>query len=276
MHFLALPSFTESHFAPAFFFLPAERRRALNSLYAVFRVLDDAVDNNEQSDPKTYLKAWEDVFTMKSTEPVQSYGQGRLATDILDTLQKYDIPTFSLLDFIRLGVAQDLEKKRFETPMDTERYCYGVAGTVGIACLPVFGVPWAEAKEFATRLGIAVQWVNTVRDVGLDAEMGRIYLPQEHLQRFSIKEEDILSRRSSPAFVDLMRFEADVARSHYQRAEELMPAQWERQLLPARIMGTIYRKLLAKIEKRKYPVLTEKIRLNIFEKGAATLAALKN
>ncbi len=158
--------------------------------------------------------------------------------------------------------------------MDTERYCYGVAGTVGVACLPIFGVPWQEAKEFAIRLGIAVQWINTIRDVGVDADMGRIYLPQEHLENFGVLEGDLLARRPSAGFLELMRYEGDVARGHYRRALELMPKKWERELLPARIMGSIYMKLLAKIEKHNYPVLSKKITLNIVEKGTATWNAV--
>ena len=168
----------------------------------------------------------------------------------------------------------DLTVKRFETPMDTERYCYGVAGTVGVACLPIFGVPSAEAKEFAIRLGITVQWINLIRDVGVDAEMGRIYLPQDHLEKFGCTEADVLARRATPEFMNLIRYEAEVARGHYRRAMELLPRKWEKELLPARIMGSIYRKLLAKIEKHNYPVLSKKITLNLIEKGTATCKAV--
>lgn len=191
-------------------------------------------------------------------------------------MKTFDIPLFALSDFIDKGVATDLEKQRFGTPMDTESYCYGVAGTVGVTCLPIFGVPWQEAKDFAVRLGIAVQWTNIIRDVGVDAKMDRLYLPLEHLEKFGCTEDEIFAGESGPHFLELMRYEGEVAKSHYQRAQELMPQKWNRELLPARIMGKIYRKLLAKIEKQEYPVLTKKITLNIFEKGIATWTAVRH
>lgn len=263
-------AFLGSHFAPAFYFLTPDRRRALKILYAFFRELDDAVDSGG-GDPRPLLEAWKNYFETSDSAALLSLNQKNLLDELEVVIKMYDIPRFSLIDFISIGVMTDTKNSRFETPMDLERYCYGVAGTVGVACLPIFGVPWQEAKDFAVRLGIAVQWINSVRDVGVDAKMGRIYLPLDHLENFGCRQEDVLARRSTPEFAALIRHETEVARSHYHRAMELMPKKWEQQLLPARIMGTIYMKLLAKIEKHNYPVLTKKISLNIFEKGTATL-----
>src|SRR6185503_15651496 len=96
------------------------------------------------------------------------------------------------------GVAVDLSQNRFQTPLELEGYCYGVAGTVGLACLPIFGVPVEEGKNFALRLGIAIQWINTIRDVGVDAKMGRIYLPLDHLDQFGYTEADLFNAMESP------------------------------------------------------------------------------
>lgn len=266
-------AFLGSHFAPAFFFLSSERRRALKALYAMFRLLDDAVDK-EGGDPRPLLEAWKRFFETPDANLLRPFGQEQIASAMELVVKKYEIHKLSLIDFISYGVMTDLTQKRFETPMDTERYCYGVAGTVGVSCLPIFGVPWQEAKEYAIRLGITVQWINVIRDVGVDAAMGRIYLPQDHLEKFGCKEDDIFARRMTPQFLELMKFEADVARSHYRRAMELMPRKWEKELLPARIMGAIYLKLLAKIEKHNYPVLNKKTSLNLFEKAIATLNAI--
>jgi 15-cis-phytoene synthase len=266
-------AFLGSHFAPAFFFLSRERRQALKILYAAFRLLDDTVDK-PSGDPLPVLNAWRQFFETQDPRTLQEVGHESIGAALESVIKTYDIHKDSLLDFVTYGVESDLKTKRFETPMDTERYCYGVAGTVGVACLPIFGVPWQDAKEFAIRLGITIQWINVVRDVGVDADMGRIYLPQEHLEKYGVLEGDLLARRASTDFLKLMRYEGDVARGHYRRAMELMPKKWERELLPARIMGSIYMKLLAKIEKHNYPVLSKKVTLNIVEKGTATWNAV--
>lgn len=266
--------YLRSHFAPAFFFLADSRKKALQRLYAVCRVLDDAVDQ-PASDPVPFLAAWRQTIEESNPRPVESFGFGELAKEFLMDMKNFDIPSFAILDLIDKGVSIDLNTTRFETSMDTESYCYGVAGTVGVACLPIFGVPWQEAKDFAVRLGIAVQWVNLIRDVGTDAKMGRIYLPLDHLQKFECKEEDILAARGGENFLKLMDFEASLARSHYQRAMDLLPLEWKKNLLPARIMGKIYLKLLEKLAAHRYPVFEKRINLNAFEKIGATIAAWK-
>ncbi len=267
--------FLKSHFAPAFFFLPGPRRRALQTVYGFFRLLDDAVDV-AGGEPAPYLDAWRAVLRDKAPAAVKPWGHESAAASLLEVISRYQIPDFALMDFIDNGVAIDLSQNRFDTPMDTERYCYGVAGTVGIACLPIFGVPVEEGKDFAVRLGVSVQWINTIRDVGIDARMNRIYLPQEHLERFGLSDADILAGRDTPEFKALMRHEADVARAHHRRAQDLLPERWRRELRPARIMGGIYLDLLSKIERADFPVFTKRVSLNIVEKAASTWRALGN
>lgn len=263
--------YQQSHFAPAFYFLAPGKRRALKLLYAVFRVLDDAVDKSPATAPP-FLMAWKEAIQQRDPSPLSAFAQENLATDVLDVMKKFDIPPFLLIDFIEKGVALDLVPgRRFQTVSELEEYCYGVAGTVGLACLPIFGVPWQEARLYAIQLGIAVQWINTIRDVGADAGMDRIYLPLEHLKRFRCAEEDLLARTNGHPFLELIRFEASLARSHYEKAQELLPRVWRHQLVPAQIMGRIYVALLAKVEKMGFPVLEKRVSLNIWEKISATL-----
>ncbi len=264
-----LKQYRNSHFAPAFLFLSPERRMALKSLYAVCRVLDDAVDKPHPN-PQGFLDAWGLVFSEQNLEQVDRFGQKALAQDFLNWVHRFEIPLFAMSDLIEKGVSLDLKSARFQTAMDVESYFYGVAGTVGLACLPIFGVPWTEGRDFAVRLGITVQSINCIRDVGDDVQMNRIYIPLDHLREFKVSEPALLAKEDSPAFRELMCYKAKEARSHYARACELMPPRWRRELLPARIMGNIYMKLLQKIERKGFPVLHSKTKLNTFEKCVAT------
>jgi len=264
-----------SHFAPAFLFLKKDRRRALELLYAVCRVLDDAVDE-PHPDPKGFLEAWRRVFSEKESHFVAPFGQQELAQSFLEQAARYQIPLSVMGELIDKGVALDLEKNRFQTPMDTESYCYGVASTVGIACLPLFGVPIEEGRLFAVRLGVAIQWTNLIRDVGADAKLGRIYLPLDHLEQFGYTEADLFEAKNNSQFQSLLQYETDVALGHYKRAEELLPLKWKKELLPARIMGSIYQRLLLKIKNKNYAVFQQKIRLSLGEKAWAVWTTLKH
>jgi phytoene synthase len=264
-----LKKFKVSHFAPAFYALSPQRRHDLKVLYTIYRVLDDAVDK-PHSDSRGFLNAWSSALVNSEPNLLTEFKQEKLASEFIGIMKKYDIPLFSILDLIKVGLWEDLNHHHFETTMDTERYCYGVAGTVGIACLPIFGVPWEQAKDFAVRLGITVQWINLIRDVGSDAKMKRVYLPLDHLEKFNCSSDDILAGRMTTSLASLLRYETEVARSYYKRAMELMPIQWEKELLPARMMGNIYIKLLEKIEQQKYPVFEKRVTLNFFEKAWVT------
>ncbi len=268
-------SFFSSHFAPAFYVLSPKRREALKVLYAVCRILDDTVDH-PTGDPLPQIAAWRSAIEGNKASLLAQFGHEELGDKFLDVIKTYDIPLFSILDLMSRGVLRDLDQHGFETAMDLEEYCYGVAGTVGIACLPIFGVPWQEAKDFAVRLGITVQWINTIRDVGDDAQRKRVYWSKDHLEKFGCSEKDILARKQTPEFLSLIQFEESVARQHYRRAMELLPHKWKAELLPARIMGEIYMRLLEKIRTEGYPVLDRRVKLNLFEKIWTTWKTWKN
>lgn len=268
-------TYRRSHFAPAFFFLSKERRRALQTLYAVCRVIDDTADDG-MADARERLEGWRLVFRDRQSASVAPFGQAALAQAMLEVADRWGVPLAALLDLIDKGVGLDLGRNRFRTAMDVESYCYGVAGTVGIACLPIFGVPVEAGRLYAIRLGIAIQWINLIRDLAVDAKVGRIYLPLDHLEQFGYTESDLLSGRENDSFFELIRHEALTARRHFSRADELFPGRYRRELLPARIMARIYLSLLDKVERHDFPVLKERVRLNAVEKAIATFKEIRH
>jgi phytoene/squalene synthetase len=137
----SLRGYLKSHFAPAFYFLTPHRRRALKLLYAVCRLLDDAVDKSNPN-AKGILAAWRRAIETGEVEPLREIRQEALGAEFLDMMKRFELPRFALIDLIDQGVARDLEPAPFETAMDFESYCYGVVGTVGIFCFLIFGVSW--------------------------------------------------------------------------------------------------------------------------------------
>ena len=82
----------------------------------------------------------------------------------------------------------DLKITRYPTFESLSTYCYHVAGEVGLLCMEIFGYRSERLKTYAVKLGTAFQLTNILRDVGTDAVKGRIYIPQEDLQRFGTAE----------------------------------------------------------------------------------------
>lgn len=262
----ATGTFRSSSFAPAFWLLAPRRRRALAAVYGFARAVDDAVDEvgldgRDPARARSLLNDWRNALSGSS--PVGPEGWPPLR----QAMEDFSIDKRFLLDLVD-GVERDLTQTRYADWEDLKRYCYGVAGTVGLACLPIFGMGPARHRIFAEALGQAVQLVNVIRDVKGDALRDRIYLPQEDLARFGLSDGDIVALVYNDKFQKLMKFEADRAHGLFDSALAALPDPDRRAARPALAMGRLYRKLLEKIETRRFDVYTARPRLTPLEKIA--------
>jgi phytoene synthase len=263
-----LKLFKKSSFAPAFWLLTASRRRALAAVYAFARAVDDAVDVPNGTPPREALDRWRALLS----EPYVP--EGRAVPPewpaLEETLKGFPIDRRHLLDLID-GVARDIGGFRAETFEDFRAYCHGVASTVGLACLPIFGLDEDGHRAFAESLGWAVQAVNVLRDVRPDALDGRVYLPREDLRRFGVSEDDLKSPALSPAVLRLLRFEAGRAREFFRQARQALPPLSRRAARPAVAMGALYERLLDKMERGDFLWGRPRPSLSLWEKARILL-----
>ena len=160
----------------------------------------------------------------------------------------------------------DLERRRYETFEELRAYCYGVASVVGLICVQVFGYKDPRARECAVDLGLAMQLTNILRDIQEDAARGRIYLPQEEMERFGYTNDELLHGVVNARFQELMRFQVARARHYFESGKRLLP------LLPLTsracpsILGGIYSRSLNRIEARDYDVFASRVSLSTQEK----------
>jgi 15-cis-phytoene synthase len=251
-----------SSFYYSFLFLPPARRRAITALYAFCREVDDVVDETADAQlAATKLAWWRQeiglLFDGKPQHPVSRALQPALAP--------FGITAARLNEIID-GMQMDLSQTRYLDFAGLERYCYHVAGVVGMLAAGIFGYTDARTLEYARTLGTAFQLTNIIRDVGEDARKNRIYLPVEDLQRFGVSAADLLGAKHSPAFVELMRFQAERARRCYAAAYAALPAADRRAQRPGLIMAAIYSALLEEIEREGFRVLAARTSLTPMRK----------
>jgi phytoene synthase len=240
------------NFYYGFTLLPAAKRDALCALYAFMRHADDISDSEKEVQDKSEgLKAWRDV--LERALRGEHGGKGILPA-FHDTVQKFGIPAAYFYDLMA-GAEMDLTVKTYPTFDLLERYCYCVAGTVGLCCIHVFGFQDPKALELAPKLGIAFQLTNILRDVPEDYSMGRVYLPQEDLKRFRCTTSDLEGTNASPAFIDLMRFEANRAWQYYAEGAPLLGLVSRDSRAALWTLMRIYSGILRKIESIRYDVL---------------------
>lgn len=268
----------------AFLALPQAKRDAICAVYAFMRRADDISDDStqppaaRQQQLQAWIGAWHvSLATGRSTDPV--------FIALLDASSRFSISP-ELLDQLVQGTAMDLldgassdaiqaasgsaSVAPYQNFDDLYRYCYLVASVVGLVCIRIFGYSDPRAEELAEETGIAFQLTNILRDVREDASLGRIYLPLEDLERFSVTPEQLAGAHTrqdlTPSFHSLLEFEGDRARKYYKSAKALLPLI-DADARPALwTLVTIYRRLLGRIAANGYDVFSAKISVSTPEK----------
>jgi 15-cis-phytoene synthase len=242
------------NFYYGFALLPPAKRDALCALYAFMRRADDISDSaDEPGDKHATLKDWRTTLDQAYTGDCNG---SRILPAFHDTVNRYGIPASYFHDLLS-GAEMDLTVRRYETFDLLRRYCYCVAGTVGLCCVHVFGYRDAAALELAPRLGIAFQLTNILRDVREDFGMGRVYLPQEDLKRFGCTEQSLGEPAASPEFVRVMQFEAERAWKFYEEGVRLQDLISRDSQAALWTLTRIYSGVLRKVETIDYDVLAK-------------------
>lgn len=259
------------NFYYAFMVLPREKRDAMCAVYAFMRYCDDIADDPSiEQDKHQMLNKWR--------ASLDDITRGVCTTDgimpaFCDTVRKFEIPLdyfYQLID----GATLDLEVDRYESFDQLYDYCYKVASVVGLVCIHIFGFDSPAARKHAEYCGVAFQLTNILRDLGEDASMGRVYIPEEDLWAFGYSRDDLKRRVMDDRFIRLMRFEIDRARCYYDAALPLIPLVHESGRAGLKAMIGIYSSILDKIEQNGYDVFSQRISLSTTEKLAIAARSL--
>lgn len=199
------------------------RGDAIAALYGFARVADDLVDERDPgADPEGVRRG---LHAMLDELELATAGRSRAPRFVAlgETVRRYGIPLQPFRELVA-GVEMDLDQRRYATFADLERYCYRVAGTVGLMITPVAGYrAGTAALEHAKTLGTAMQLTNILRDVGEDHARGIVYLPEDELAEHGLTAQDLPARRHEPAFRALMEFQVARARRLYDAGLALIP-----------------------------------------------------
>jgi squalene synthase HpnC/squalene synthase HpnD len=259
-----------SNFYYAFFMLPQAKRDALCALYAFMRLVDDVSDTvGDAADKQRGLAHWRAALDAAVAGNVSAHP---ILPAFADTMERFRIPPRYFHDLIS-GAEMDLTVGDYATFERLREYCYRVAGTVGLTCLQVFGFDDPHAPDLAEKLGIAFQLTNILRDVPKDYEMGRVYLPQEDLEQFGIRAEELARGPLTPALRELFAFEAGRAWGFYREGVELIPRVHPDARAALWALVRIYSGLLLRIGSRGYDVFSGRVRLSTAEKTGILLRA---
>ena len=221
------------NFAYGIMVLPREKRRAIAAIYAFAREVDDVADGGASVEEKrTRLEALRDALD----DPPGT----AMHVALTDARARFGIPRDALSALVDGGL-QDLDRARYANFDELRGYCEKVAGAVGVACVAVYG---SDDVERAETLGIALQLINIMRDVDEDRRLGRVYLPQDELDRFGAT------------------FQAARARAHLDEGLRLLDSLDRRSALCVSTFAGLYRGQLDRMEANDFDVFTASCRLS--------------
>jgi phytoene synthase len=254
---------SKSFAAAARLFDPDTRRRVL-MLYAWCRHCDDVVVGPElgfKAAPCGQLEAAARLAGLRE-QTRRAYAGEKMHDPAFAAFQEVALrhagvpriaPRFAF-DHLA-GFAMDVEGARYETIDDTLRYCYHVAGVVGLMMASIMGAgsPYARDPRVLDRacdLGLAFQLTNIARDIVEDAQIGRCYLPAQWLREAGIPGDELALPRHRAALAVLAARLVDHAEPYYASALEGLAALPLRSAWAIATARKVYRQIGIVVKRR--------------------------
>jgi 15-cis-phytoene synthase len=268
------------NFAYGIRLLPPPKRRALAAVYAFARRIDDIGDGDLPAADKT-------AALEAARGQVQALAAGRspdagdpVLVALTDTGRRFEVPLAAFGELID-GCLADVNGATYQTFDDLLWYCRCVAGSIGRLSLGIYGAAEPDKQaRMADDLGVALQLTNILRDVREDYRNGRVYLPEEDLEKFGIEVAPFGEPEPFPAaatqarFASLVEFEAARAREWYASGLRLLATIDRRSAACTGAMAGIYRRLLERIARQPHAVLEGRMSLPAGEKALVAVQAL--
>jgi presqualene diphosphate synthase len=247
-----------SSFYAAMRILPREQREAMFQIYSFCRQVDDIADSEgPRPERLTALQQWRDDIEAL----YQGHPPPRLR-DYVASVRSFDLQRedfLAIVDGMEMDVPQDIRAPDLAT---LDLYCDRVASAVGRLSVRVFGLPRDDGILLAHHLGRALQLTNILRDIDEDAGIGRLYLPLEGLLHVGITSTDPQKVISDPGLPKVCVPLVARARTHFEKADEVMKRNSRRVVRAPKIMSKYYRAILELLVVRGFASPRPPVRLN--------------
>ena len=249
--------------------VPPRLRQDFANVYAYCRWADDLGDEIGGAATSLRLLDWwqgelDACYAGRGSHPV--------FVALETTIARHAIPRQPFDDLIS-SFRQDQSKSEYETFAELRDYCRRSADPVGRIVLHLCGRYDAANAALSDSVCTGLQLINFWQDVARDADIGRTYLPREDRERVGYSDADLAARRTTPAFIELMRYEVDRARRLLEAGLPLadrMPGRLKAAIALFALGGLA---ICRRVERIGYRVWDERPKLTKGDKARLLIAA---
>ena len=245
-------------------FFPKALRSDVGKLYSFVRVADNLVDAQPQQRQAFYMlrNAWNDAVANPAFDTTSVPGEPvehRVVKNMVSIGRKYQFEEEWVGAFLD-AMQSDLDGRTYETLDDTIVYMHGSAEVIGLMMCKIMGLDHA-AYPAAQMQGRAMQYINFIRDIAEDNQLGRCYIPQSELKKFGLKDLSRETARAKPeAFKKCIQAQLLHYRAWQAEAESGYAYLPKRLLIPVRTAAKMYNWTADQVEKNPLEVYYHKIK----------------
>lgn len=275
---------SKSSFGRAISILPTDAQSAMEALYAFMRTIDDIADaaDLDSQEKKNRLEEIRQSLLSPKENFVPLYNAPELF-DFVPAFNsaraRFEIPQSCITDVID-GMMFDSDFRPLKNVDELKWYCHCVAGTVGLACVKIWGLKQGDIsvdhargriESWVEQQAFAVQLTNIIRDINEDAMRGRIYIPTDVLRRYGwtpalFMEQTQKSNFKPDEATDLILDLVAMAEGNYLSSAMLHEYLSPRGQKSNRLIRRVYQAILNKIKNCPDLVLAHGVHLSRWEK----------
>ena len=254
---------TPSSFYWAMRILPRIKRDAIFEMYSFCREVDDIADGVLPVDEKIELL---NEWRHRIDDVIDGAGAVNFSDGFSKTIMHYGIDRDDLFAVINGMETDAVEKVTIANMDELDIYMDRVASAVGKISNKIFGLRGEQADSLAVNLGRALQLTNILRDIVEDASLGRTYIPQSVLEKYSVQKTEANEILKDENLPKVLNFMATLAQEYYQKADKNLMALPRGPSRPVRIMKAVYGRVLEKMIKNDWHYPYAPTRISKIEK----------
>jgi hydroxysqualene synthase len=244
-------------------FVSKEIRKYVWTIYAFARIADDYADEPgfTLAERMDNLNQWEQGLD----ECYNGNPTHRVFAALAETVERFQIPR-ELFQNLLTAFREDVTVKRYETHEDVLAYCRNSANPIGRMLLLLLNYRSESMLQYSDSICTALQLTNFWQDISVDIRKNRIYLPLEELEEFNYTEQDLFHQTLNENFRSLMAFQVRRTADLFVEGKPLLTMVGKDLAMELRLTWNGGTKILQKIHRQNYDVLTKRPALSIVDK----------